>query len=97
MLICLVTFISKHDRFRAEDLCHHHGFTVESIPPPVWIRTNCDYAIRFDVSLKAQLEKLFTQHEIRVEQWITESEDSVTLADRLKKHLVIGGNVHDLF
>ena len=93
MSFCLVTFISKHDRFRAEELFRNHGFTYDLIPPPVRIRTNSDYAFRFDAQLKEQIEMLFTRYEMRIEQWITNSEFPLTLADLLKQHLIIEGNL----
>jgi hypothetical protein len=88
MSFCLATFISKHDRFKAEDLFRNHGLLFALIPPPAWMRTNCDYAVRFDAELKEKVAGLFTQLEIRVEQWITEPELSLSLSDRLKQHLM---------
>ncbi|MFB3895196.1 MAG: DUF3343 domain-containing protein [bacterium] len=83
-MFCLITFISKHDRFHAEELLHQAGISFDRIPPPVWMRTNCDYALRFEVEVKEQIEQILEQSGINVEQSVIPPNTTLTLTDILK-------------
>ncbi|MDI6784567.1 MAG: DUF3343 domain-containing protein [bacterium] len=92
MAFCLVTFLSKHHRFQAEELFHRFNITFDLIPPPVWLRTNCDNAFRFAARYQVKAEELLTRNKVGIEQWVTASEEPVTLSDRLKQHLIMQRN-----
>jgi len=89
MSVCLITFFTKHDRVRAEEVFQQYGWQFNLIPPPIEVRTNCDYAFRFPALLWERVEPLFMHQQIMIDQKVVVAQVPLTVTDRLKKNFVL--------